>query len=291
MAKITFLLKSDKPTFHLIPKHVRFAFALLGALYACLCLTLFAQQRSLLFHPMKAPLSLPNGTRMIEKGELRFWHTSAAEGPDLACHNSAIAYFGGNAEPSSQIGSKAPFVPGCKIYALAYPGYEGAHGTPSEVDIHLQADAMIQRMKDDGIDLSRSILVGRSLGSGEAVRQASLAQWGAAVLVTPYNSLSSVASEKFPGIPISILMRDPFETEPWAKEAKSNAIILFADNDSTIPEFHAHALSKTWNPKHTATVATNSKLSHENSMNLESTWQTIAQTAYAASKAIDGPKY
>jgi pimeloyl-ACP methyl ester carboxylesterase len=288
MAKITFLLRSDKPLFHTMPKAARWVIGFALALYACACAILWIQQRSIVFHPMAAGKAAEGSVKATE-GAAQFWITKAKPAPAgvaSACplpatpggSHGAVAYFGGNAERASAFGAKAKELLGCDIYALNYPGYEGAPGSPSEDSIHQAADAMMARMARDGVDFSRSLFIGRSLGSGEAARQASLGPCHMAILATPYDSLSSVALDYAPWAPVSLLIRDPFPASSWGSKALCPALILYAESDDTINPSHAQNLSKAWNPDKGSRMATVDGVTHANFMEVPALWTLIRAT-------------
>jgi hypothetical protein len=134
---------------------------------------------------------------------------------------------------------------------------------------------MVERMKDDGIDMAQTLFIGRSLGAGEAVRQTSKENCRLALLLTPYDSLAEVAQEKLPWAPAALLMLDPFDAKFLAKSAHCSALIVFAESDEVIPGHHAMNLDKSWNPKHDTVVTTNSNVTHANILDLPGTWSTM----------------
>lgn len=298
MAKMKFLWRSSKPLFHTMPPKYKLAIALLGGLYLAACSILWFKQRSMIFHPMPARTPA-EGSVMLREGSSQFWLTKArppADSTPAVCSpgpagRSAAAYFGGNAEPASAFGSKAAELPGCDLYALDYPGFEGAPGSPSEESIHAAADAMMARMARDGVDLSRSILIGRSLGSGEAVRQASLLPCNMAILATPYDSLTSVAIDHAPWAPVSLLIRDPFPAVSWAAHARCPALVFYADFDQTIPPVHAQSLADAWSPAQGSRLVTVEGITHSNIMDSKGVWTTVRSTlaAYQAKMLAHAP--
>ncbi len=64
------------------------------------------------------------------------------------------------------------------------------------------------------------------------------------ILITPYDSILSVAKEKklFSYFPISFLLRNPFFSGEWAKSVISPVLIVFGTNDTTIPPEHTRTL-------------------------------------------------
>ena len=85
-------------------------------------------------------------------------------GPD------ALIYFGGNAEDVSfSLNEFAAAFPQHSIYMLYYRGYGGSTGSPSEAALHADAQALFDQVQKEHPNI---VLVGRSLGSGVAVRLA-----------------------------------------------------------------------------------------------------------------------
>lgn len=259
MRKITFLWKSDKPLFHDLPPWSRAALLVCALVYFGACAALALNQRSALYHPMLAMDPAPSaaeGSTLDRRGSAGGLHWLARSGPEARSglcapgpsgSRPAVAYFGGNAErPSAAAAAAAAKFPGCRVYALAYPGFEGAPGSPTEESIHRAADAMVESMRADGVDMAGSLLMGRSLGSGVAARQASLGACALAGLVTPYDSLELVAADAYPWAPVALLMLDRFDARPWARAARCPAAIVYADEDAVIAPGHALALRGFW---------------------------------------------
>lgn len=290
MRKPTFLWRSEKPLFHDAPTWARKALATAGLAYLAVCGALFAGQRSLLFQPPEQARPAP-GSLMVEADGARFWVTlgSNAPGhcaPDGSGKRSAVAYFGGNAEGASRFGGKASKAfPGCTIYALSYPGYEGTPGEPSEKSIHRAADAMMAAMARDGIDLSSSLLMGRSLGSGVAARQASRGPCALAALISPYDSLANVVGSAYWWAPVSLLMLDPFDARPWAAAARCPASILYAEDDQVIPASHAFALARAW-ADGDSTLSSSVGSTHSNILDSDISWRNLRE-AWISAQAVN----
>lgn len=287
MRKITFLWRSKKALFHDLPPWTRVVLAACALSYLVACAALAINQRSALYHPMPALAVMPAavlGTTLEQRVLTEGTHWLALSGepassgpcaPGVLGARAAVAFFGGNAErPSSAALLAAGKFPGCRIYALSYPGFEGALGQPSEASIHRAADAMIERMRLDGVNLEGSLMMGRSLGSGVAIRQASRGSCALAGLVTPYDSLELVASEAYPWAPVSLLMLDSFDARPWARAARCPASIVYADNDAVIDPMHAMALGELWG-RPVIWIGGVLNTNHETILNKQAAWAAI----------------
>jgi len=204
--------------------------------YVALCIVLFATQRSLIYFPQAG--SAAPGTRQfvlaIDDAFVRVTTSSAKPG------SNAVVYFGGNAEDVSlSLPLLRAAFPDDTPYLLHYRGYGGSTGKPSEAA--LIADAIVLF---DAVHTAhrKVVVVGRSLGSGVAVRLASLRPVQRLVLVTPYDSLQNLAASQYPYFPVRLLLRDKFESWRYVAGVTAPASIIAADNDEVIPRANTESL-------------------------------------------------
>ena len=201
---------------------------LVAALYVGFCIALFIFQRSLIYFPQ--PRSHKDGTSIMTlQAGPRTVVVSTRPGPG----SDALIYFGGNAEDVSleMPGFSAVF-PNHAIYLLHYPGYGGSSGSPSEQAIFADALALFDRVHSNHQNIT---VIGRSLGSGVAIRLASLRPAVRLVLVTPYDSLQDIAAQNYPYVPVRWLLRDKFESWRYAPDVVAPTRIIVAEQDEVIP--------------------------------------------------------
>jgi pimeloyl-ACP methyl ester carboxylesterase len=86
------------------------------------------------------------------------------------------------------------------------------------------------------------IVVGRSLGSGIAVHVASVRRVARLVLVTPYDSMVGIASGQYPYFPVSLILRDRYESWRYAPRVRAPTRIIVADADEVIPRASSEQL-------------------------------------------------
>jgi pimeloyl-ACP methyl ester carboxylesterase len=145
----------------------------------------------------------------------------------------ALIYFGGNAEDVSRdMPAFSIAFPNDAIYLLHYPGYGGSPGSPSEQAIFADALALFDRVHAEHRNI---VVVGRSLGTGVAVRVASLRPVSRLVLVTPYDSLGDIAAHNYPYLPVRWLLRDKYESWRYAPQVTAPTRIIVAEQDEVIP--------------------------------------------------------
>ncbi len=202
--------------------------AVLLLAYLALCAALFAWQRSMIYFPQPRLEGGPASTLNLKVGDAELVLTARqTAGP------KAIIYFGGNAEDvSANLPSFSQAFPGHAIYLLHYRGYGGSTGSPTEAALHSDALAVFDHVSKTHSDIA---VVGKSLGSGVAVRVASQRPVSRLILVTPYNSIQDLAAQRFPYFPVSWLLVDKFESWKYASQVTALTLLIAAEHDEVIP--------------------------------------------------------
>jgi uncharacterized protein len=123
-----------------------------------------------------------------------------------------------------------------EVYVLEYPGYGPRPGQPSEQtlrDAALQAMDLLQAERP-----GRVLLLGESLGSGVAAHVAAARPQTVAglLLVTPFASLGAVAQHHMPFLPVSLLLRDRFDTLTLLSGFDGPMVIITGTDDNIVPE-------------------------------------------------------
>jgi pimeloyl-ACP methyl ester carboxylesterase len=197
-------------------------------LYLGACIALYAFQRSMIYFPQPSGLADPAARISLQVPDAQL-HVSvrAHAGP------KAIIYFGGNAEDvSANLPSFSRAFPGHALYLMHYRGYGASSGKPSEAALHADARALFDKVQRDHPDIA---VIGRSLGSGVAVRLASERPVSQLVLVTPYDSIEEIAARHYPFFPIRWLLTDKFHSVGHAPALRVPTLILQAEQDEVIP--------------------------------------------------------
>lgn len=203
-------------------------------LYAAACVVLWAFQRALIYHPQPALVAVPHLRLPVAGAELQI---SVRERSGA----KALLYFGGNAEDvSGTYADLAKWFPGHALYLMHYRGYGSSIGEPSEAALHADAQALLALVARSHADIT---VMGRSLGSGVAVRLAS-AQPSTKhlILVTPYDSITAVAAAQLPWLPVRWLLTDTFDSAALAAGLKMPVVVIAAERDAVIGRAHTQAL-------------------------------------------------
>ncbi|MCP3899874.1 MAG: alpha/beta hydrolase [Desulfobacteraceae bacterium] len=152
----------------------------------------------------------------------------------------ALLYFGGNAEPV--IYNAEDFLrefPMHTVYLFNYRGYGGSTGNPTEKGIYSDALVFFDKVEKKHSKIS---VVGRSLGSGVATKLASEKPIEKLILITPFDSIKSVAQNQFLIYPMFLLLKDKYDSISRVKHIKAKTIAIVAEHDEVIPNKHSFRL-------------------------------------------------
>jgi pimeloyl-ACP methyl ester carboxylesterase len=202
--------------------------ALIVAVYLVLCTALFFFQRSLIYFPQPNAVTSPDSQLTLSMPDAQISVlTRERVGP------RALIYFGGNAEDVSRnLPEFAEAFADYAVYLLNYRGFGGSGGSPSEAAIAEDALALFDQVYASHPQVA---VIGRSLGSGVAVRLASQRPVQQLILVTPYNSLEEIAARQYPWVPVQWLLKDRFESGKYAAHIRVPTLLLAASDDEVIP--------------------------------------------------------
>jgi uncharacterized protein len=213
------------------------------ALYLAGITALWAFQRDLMYFPDGLPRVPPSYYAMLDGvQEVSF---TTADGVDLAAwHGPAplnrptVVMFHGNGGSlrgeryrlkhfkDAQIG----------VLLLAYRGYSGNGGSPSEQGLYADARAALDWLEHNGVASTSIVLYGISLGTGVATKMAAEREVGAVILESPYTSTVDVAAFRFPIAPVSWLMEDRFESLSRIRTITEPLLVMHGDSDTVIPQ-------------------------------------------------------
>jgi len=194
--------------------------------YLAICAAMFVFQRALIYLP-HAGIAVGQATKLSAPASELWVSTRPHDGP------KALIYFGGNAEDVSRnLPSFAEAFADCALYLLHYRGFGGSPGRPSEDALHEDALALFDKVHASHPDVA---VLGRSLGSGVAVRLASQRPVARLLLVTPYDSLEDLAVRHYPIFPVRWLLLDKFESWRFAPAVGVPTLLVAAEHDEIVP--------------------------------------------------------
>jgi len=213
-----------------------FAVTIFIIIYLAVGTLLFIIQRSFLYFP--TPAAGHNFDEVIFSNEGESISTIVInEGRE-----QAILYFGGNGESVAfSAPDYAEIFPSHTVYLVNYRGYGRSSGKPDEQGLYSDAQYIFDEIKQKHQDVS---VIGRSLGSGVATFIASKRDVDRLVLITPYDSIQNVAQRIYWIYPMSLLLKDKFNSLSRVKQIKAKTLILVAENDEVIRFKHTNNLIK-----------------------------------------------
>jgi len=152
----------------------------------------------------------------------------------------AVVYFGGNAE--QVVANARGFVrsmPRHAVYLVNYRGYAGSSGEPSEQGLYADALNIHDRIRGQHQSVS---VIGRSLGSGVATYLAANRPVERLILVTPFDSILHIAQDQYPIYPVSLMLRDRYDSRSRVGEITAQTLIVLAERDGIIPRKYSQRL-------------------------------------------------
>lgn len=146
---------------------------------------------------------------------------------------NAILYFGGSGESMGFTANEFEDVfPDHSMYLINYRGYGGSTGNPGEQEFYSDALDVYDELSNVHADIS---VIGYSLGSGIATYLASKRLLSSIALVAPYDSMLSVAREHYPFYPMSILLKDRYDSISRVDDVNEQVLVVVAEEDLAVP--------------------------------------------------------
>ena len=138
---------------------------------------------------------------------------------------------------------------GVPVFIFDYREYGRSEGTVSEEGTYRDAEAALDFLRSrTGLDSSRIIYFGRSLGAAVAVELARKAPPRALILESPMTSIRDMAREVLPYMPVGFLIRTEYDSLSKIGQIHVPLLILHGDRDDIVPIDHGRRLLQAANP-------------------------------------------
>jgi fermentation-respiration switch protein FrsA (DUF1100 family) len=125
---------------------------------------------------------------------------------------------------------------GLSVLLFDYRGYAGNPGLPSETGLARDARAALAYLgRRPGVDLTRIVFFGESLGAAVAVRLALEYPPAALILRSPFSSMTAIGSHHYPVLPVRWLLRDRYPSIDRIPRITSPLLIVAGDADRIVP--------------------------------------------------------
>lgn len=230
--------------------------------YMLVLVALYLAQRHLQYFPDTKPPGTPEANRLPD---MRVVTAKTEDGLSLLAwfapprkkDGKIIVMYHGNAGTIANRAVKARYFleQGYGIYMCEYRGYGGNAGSPSEDGLYKDGRSALKWLEGEGYSPAQFILYGESLGTGVAVQMALEIQPKQMILEAPFSSAVAVAQKQYFFVPVSLLMKDKYDSVEKIGQIRSSILIVHGDEDETIPLSLAQDLYKAANhPKKFITI-------------------------------------
>ena len=170
-------------------------------------------------------LKTPDGERLVA------WYAKAKPG------EPTLLYFHGNrgglrerADRIRQFTSE-----GWGVYMMAYRGYAGSTGTPTEVgnvaDARLAYGALLLERRYPRGDHRLRRDCRTNVGGPHGRRR----RVGGLILEAPYTSIAKVGGQIYPYLPVDLLLIDRYDTDKIIAQVKVPILVIHGARDRTVP--------------------------------------------------------
>lgn len=204
-----------------------------GVLFVFQSRLIYFPERDLTADPSDIGLEFEAVTLAASDGvALSAWFIPSEEsrGTVLFCHGNA-----GNI--SDRLDSLLIFNRlGLDVLIFDYRGYGESQGTPDEAGTYRDAEAAWRYLLETrGVDPSRIIVFGRSLGGAVAAWLAERHDPAMLILESSFVSLADIGGRVYPFLPIGLILRHRYETAAYLAGVSSPVLVVHSFDDETMP--------------------------------------------------------
>jgi len=118
---------------------------------------------------------------------------------------------------------------------IAWRGFSGNEGKPNEKGLYDDASSAVKWLKSKGVFENDIIIYGESLGTGVAVEIAQNKNFAGVILESPFTSMIDVGKAKYPYLPVSLLLKDKYESIKKIKNINIPILIMHGEVDNVVP--------------------------------------------------------
>lgn len=212
---------------------------IIAGLYVLACLGLRLFERQITYQP-NATRTNPAAARLPQVKEqtlrtpddqrLIVWRLAAQPG------RPTILYFHGNGDPltyrSGRVGSFE--AEGYGLYMIAYRGFSGSTGMPTEAAIISDALLAYGALRAEGVAAEDIIIYGESLGTNVALRTALSRPAAALILEAPFTSMVDAWRQFVPLMPVGLILRDRFDSLGIIDRLKMPLLVMHGSRDRLV---------------------------------------------------------
>src|SRR6202142_4559098 len=99
----------------------------------------------------------------------------------------------------------------------------------------MDARAAIENLNMRGVPDKAMVFYGESMGTGVAVQMATEFEAAALILESPYTSLPDVGADRYPLVPVRIMMTDHYNSLEKIKNVHRPLLLMHGEADQVVP--------------------------------------------------------
>ena len=212
------------------------------SIYFFILISTYIFQRNLLYHPTENNYSGDKITVSVKKLKIK-----TQDGIELLSwyHNKdtnkykTILFLHGNAGTLENRIHKINHFEKMEVNFLliAWRGFSGNRGKPTEQGLYEDARSAVRWLKLNGVSENDIIIYGESLGTGVATEIAQNKNFAGMILESPFTSMIEAGKDKYPYLPVRLLLKDKYESDRKIKNVNIPILIMHGEVDNIVP-FH-----------------------------------------------------
>ena len=210
--------------------------------YLLIVFFVFFNQRNLLYHPFENNYNTDEANFSYEE---IFIPTSNGNNLKAWFHKKnlnqkkTLVFFHGNAGDLKNRIYKLNTIKDLDINFLivAYRGFSGNKGKPTEEGLYEDARDTLDWLTKQNVRDDQIIIYGESLGTAISVEVAQNKKFAGIILESPFTSMVDAGKHYYFYLPVSLLLKDRYETLSKLKNIKIPILVMHGKKDKIVP-FH-----------------------------------------------------
>ena len=209
-------------------------------IYFLILVATYVFQRNLLYHPKENNYSGDSLSVSIEKTiiktedniELISWYHKKNNN-----NYKTILFLHGNAGSLENRIHKINHFKDMNVnfLLLSWRGFNGNKGSPTENGLYEDARSAIKWLKSKGVEEDHIIIYGESLGTAIATEIAQNKNFAGVILESPFTSMVDAGKNVYPYLPVSLLLKDKYESYKKIKNINCPILIMHGKVDNIVP--------------------------------------------------------
>ena len=215
---------------------------ILASIYFFILISTYVFQRNLLYHPKENNYFGDLLTVEIEKVKIstqdRIELLSWYHNKNLNNYKTILFLHGNAGSLENRIHKINHFKDmNVNFLLISWRGFSGNKGKPTEKGLYEDAKSAVAWLKSKGVNENNIIIYGESLGTGVATEIAQNKNFAGIILESPFTSMIDAGKNKYPYLPVRLLLKDKYESNKKIKNINSPILIMHGKVDKIVP-FH-----------------------------------------------------